>query len=1041
MRNIYSFLLSACLLSGHAAFSQSPGYITSPAGGNGVTPLNPDGNAFTSATTSGFTTNDITQSEIPYKIIKPFITEPTGDLLRGPATKYSDIVRNVDSSGFYVYSDGTNLMFRIRIGNFVSGSKGYSALIDADSKFGASGPNADTNYKARTTGSNGNPGFEYEVVLESNFDVAIYDIEGWDGVGPKTAIHTYGITTNSQISVALSTVSGDPDYFYDFYVPIAGFNGTIPITATTPLRMVATTVMAPQGAVGGPKSDIYGLTDADYMKGWETEVGGMPSFTANDVKSSGSGVGAYCTAAPVMSTTVLAGSNINVSGTWASADASKPGTAKIYIYRNSVLVDSVAGVTSTWNKILMATTLAAGDVLYAKAKATGESMCLQSNNVIVSACSTYPSSPTVTCFSNRGFSGVYTTGDSVQLYTVTANTVNNGLTIFSGNGTGQYPVKHTTPPVWYYDDANSQSGDPCGGGAQDVSDGVYAVTQSVTGNSCPSEPTFICVGLTQTATPTFSDTLYNGGSIVQGKTVANAVVRLYKNGVSRGAVTADASGNFSFTGLGLVTGDVMHLYAQSPALCVSNVTSKTVKCYTSVPIINTGSLGTLMAGATTITGTSSEYGGTVYLYEGGARVAYTTVSGTGTWSFTRTVVASTSYTVKQLSTSCTDTSAASAAALGAGTTSTCPTLGAASYSSASPTISGSIAAFTGTIRVYQDSVQIGSTSISAATSWSIPVNTLYSNKIYPGATIYATAQTTGAFESVGCPSTATTTCTTPTTPSFSNTTQNIGTGQTVNYTITNADVNRLYTIVDASNLTTTYGVTQKATGTSLVLSSRAFNSPGSYSVKLQGLSTESSTCNCTTSSASIVVTGTPLPLTLLSFSGGYEAKATHLSWTTINEKMVDYFILERSADGQNYAGLGRVSAMGNTQSAGKYNYMDEQPLDKAYYRLQIVDKDRSKQYSNAVVLSRSVTTITTASIMPNPFRDEIAVAVALEAEANIDFHIMDITGRIVKNGSYAGSKGLNSFRVSRLESLQSGIYVIQLLSNNKVIGRQRIEKD
>ena len=1039
MRKFYSFLFAAFIIS-HAALSQSPGYITSPAGGNGATPLNPDGNAFTSATTSGFTTNDITQSEIPYKIIKPFITEPTGDLLRGPATRYSDIVRNVDSSGFYVYSDGTNLMFRIRIGNFVSGSKGYSALIDADSKFGGSGPNADTNFKARTTGSNGNPGFEYEVVLESNFDVAIYDIEGWDGVGPKTAIHTYGITTNSQISVALSTVSGDPDYFYDFYVPIAGFNGSIPITATTPLRMVATTVMAPQGAVGGPKSDIYGLTDADYMKGWETEIAGMPSFTPNDVKSTGTGVGAYCTAAPVMSTTVLAGSNINVSGTWASADASKPGTAKIYIYRNSVLVDSVAGVTSTWNKILTATTLAAGDVLYAKAKATGESMCLQSNNVIVSACSTYPSSPTVTCFSNRGFSGVYTTGDSVQIYTVTASTANNGLAIFSGNGTGQYPVKHTAPPVWYYDDANSQSGDPCGGGAQDVSDGVYAVTQSVTGNTCPSEPTFICVGLTQSATPTFSDTLYNGGSIVQGKTVGNAVVRLYKNGVSRGAVTADASGNFSFTGLGLVTGDVMHLYAQSSGLCVSNVASKTVKCFTSVPIITTGSLGTLMAGATTIAGTSSEYGGTVYLYEGAARVASATVSGTGTWSFTRTVVASTSYTVKQLSTTCTDTSAASTAALGAAATSTCPTLGAASYSSASPTISGSIPTFTGTIRVYQDSVQIGSTSITAATSWSIPVNTLYSNKIYPGAVIYATGQTTGAFESIGCPSTATTTCTTPTTPSYSSTTQNISTGQTVNYTITNADVNRLYTIVDSSNTTITYSVTQKAAGTSVVLTSRVFNSPGSYGIKLQGLSTESSTCNCTSTSASIMVTGTPLPLNLLSFSGVYDATKARLTWNTSNELMVDYFILERSADGQNYVALGKVPASGATQSPNEYHYTDDRPLDRAYYRLSIIDNDGSRQYSNAIVLSRSGLTVATASITPNPFRDEITVAAPLEAAASISCYITDIAGKTVMQGSYAGKKGLNIFKLSALESLQPGLYMIQLFSNNKVMGQQRLEK-
>ena len=31
------------------------------------------------------------------------------------------------------------------------------------------------------------------------------------------------------------------------------------INANTPLRMIATTVMAPQSAIGGPRSDIYGM--------------------------------------------------------------------------------------------------------------------------------------------------------------------------------------------------------------------------------------------------------------------------------------------------------------------------------------------------------------------------------------------------------------------------------------------------------------------------------------------------------------------------------------------------------------------------------------------------------------------------------------------------------------------------------------------------------------------------------------------------------------------------------------------------------------
>lgn len=45
--------------------AQSPGIIVRPAAGIGVTPLNPNGDGFSSSTTSGFVNSDITESEIP----------------------------------------------------------------------------------------------------------------------------------------------------------------------------------------------------------------------------------------------------------------------------------------------------------------------------------------------------------------------------------------------------------------------------------------------------------------------------------------------------------------------------------------------------------------------------------------------------------------------------------------------------------------------------------------------------------------------------------------------------------------------------------------------------------------------------------------------------------------------------------------------------------------------------------------------------------------------------------------------------------------
>src|SRR6478672_5781411 len=106
--------------------AQTPGIIVRPAGTAGPATLDPNGDGYTSTGAAGFGNSDISNSEIAYKVVAPVAAEPTGDLLRGPSGAFSDIVKTLDGSGFYLFSDGTNLLCRLRIGGIVSGSKGYS---------------------------------------------------------------------------------------------------------------------------------------------------------------------------------------------------------------------------------------------------------------------------------------------------------------------------------------------------------------------------------------------------------------------------------------------------------------------------------------------------------------------------------------------------------------------------------------------------------------------------------------------------------------------------------------------------------------------------------------------------------------------------------------------------------------------------------------------------------------------------------------------------------------------------------------------------
>jgi hypothetical protein len=211
------FLLTSLFFffAGATVYAQTPGMILKKATGVGAAVLDPDGDGYVSAKTNGvqigFTNppnNDVTQSEIPYAAI--VMPDPTSDLLSGPSCSYGDIV-GVDASGnnaVLTYYDGTNLLVRFRVSNYAKNSKGYTLLIDTDQKFGFTGPNADPNAKP------GNPGFEVEITLMTNFSVGVYKIDGAPSAG--TALSTYPYDTYCQKAVALTRACDDPDYFYDF---------------------------------------------------------------------------------------------------------------------------------------------------------------------------------------------------------------------------------------------------------------------------------------------------------------------------------------------------------------------------------------------------------------------------------------------------------------------------------------------------------------------------------------------------------------------------------------------------------------------------------------------------------------------------------------------------------------------------------------------------------------------------------------------------------------------------------------------------------
>ncbi len=671
--------------------------------------LNPDNAGGTNqnnyATASPYTSvwttsDDVTGSEIPYAAIPPYSSEPYADLRRGPDHLYSDFVPSGRASdlgaSYYMYYRSTAgreaLCFRLRVGSIIPGAKSYSILIDTDGKFGATGPNADHNYTAATTGVNGNPGFELEVDLftqtSGQTGIALYNVDGTSS--PVLVWSSNDYTQFSQVAIAGTNDNGDPDFYLDFFIPWNKVTGisSLGITNSTTLRFVPTTVMAPTTAIGGPKSDIYGLNDelyADANLEYETLLSAMPGFSISQLTSTSAGNipgtnnTQLCTAAPAVTSVTTTGGTNNkgvVTGNWSKLSISSVTSANITVYLNGSPLAGTASATSgsTWTyNIPAAVTLVTGDKITAQAQGSGENMCQISNTIVVSQCSNAAwtaanlvaplgdnSSNNYSCFlgtsptTTKGIGGANRNSSTWTVYVneafsgTTRNSISDQGTATFSNG-GNPTFTPGTTPYWLYSNG-------CAGGSN-MGAGIYSFWYQ-DANGCKSEITPVCVTGTGNAASQVAGTInvtpsVSPGIITTATTsvtvtgAAGSAISLYFNGevIASGTIpgsynsTTPVSGTIMFSGLSFQQNGIVSATSRiigstiSTSYCIAKSTAQTVApCVTPAPAITVSSSSGLLSIGNAITGTGP-VGATIRLYNAGNTLLATITAGAnGQWT-------------------------------------------------------------------------------------------------------------------------------------------------------------------------------------------------------------------------------------------------------------------------------------------------------------------------------------------------------------------------------------------------------------------------
>ncbi len=1037
------------------SFAQKAGFINRAATNAGAAVLDPNGDGYVSSGIAGFTTNDdVSTSEIIYNPIKAYSTEPTSDLRRGPNHSFSDFVPDASGNGVYFkFSAANNILFRMRLGKVIPGSKGYSILMDTDGKFGASGPNADPNFQPTTTGTNGNPGFEIEIVLETNFRIAIYNI---DGTSSPALITSY---TNwldmSQVSIAGTNDNGDPDFFIDFYIPFSALQAApFNLNATSSIRMSATTVMAPKPATGGPRSDIYGTATDSY----EDFINGQPACPI--FNTTYSCTTAMCTAAPTVNSPLSTGT-VNISGTWTkSALPGAASSATITVYKNGLFLATVVPDVSTggtWQ--LNSIALVSNDIITAKAQASGESMCLTSNAVKASFCSgtNIPATPQLDCYDgSKGITGTnLSTGWTVHVNNLTRNINDNNVT----NSTGLFGANTGMSPY-----LNWQFSGGCSSGAP-LESGSYKIYYTNNVSGCTSAPAYFCRegnGPNQLAPTTAlvitspANSIYTTATkTITGTATTGSILYLYVDTALVQTVTATAGG-FSFTNLTLLVGQRLFIVKELNAVtigaseCATQTAVFTVSCNTAPPVIDADNNDQIAVGSV-ITGTSTEaVGSTIRVFISTntlTPVSTTTVTAGGVWSTTPYVAVAGFYYATAQNGTC-GVSQNSGTVRAATTTPASRCTGAtisgtpiaSNVGSISGTVNGSFT--TTSVKLYLDGQLVDSTATTTSAWGPITVNTTAANTLYPGGVLTIGIKETNKFEIRCATPSVTITCTpTPTAPIFTpSTTQTISTGQTVTYTISNAVIGTFYAISDAtSGESRGKGIWSTVNG-NLNITTNPFNAPGTYSNVITSSSLSGVTmCSAKSSAASVQSNGL-LAVNLLNFSGARAGTGILLKWTVTNEDKLSRYEIERSGNGFSFNKIGEQQAGNINNIERTYSYTDSKPLTKNnYYRLKIVDTDGTFTYSKLVMFSNSSSSMIVNNPIPNPFKESFKLNVDLATGTLLNISLADGTGRTVYTDKVAGKQGTNLIEFNNLGKLESGVYFLVIKTTDASV-QQKVLK-
>jgi hypothetical protein len=177
----------------------------------------------------------------------------------------------------------------------------------------------------------------------------------------------------------------------------------------------------------------------------------------------------------------------------------------------------------------------------------------------------------------------------------------------------------------------------------------------------------------------------------------------------------------------------------------------------------------------------------------------------------------------------------------------------------------------------------------------------------------------------------------------------------------------------------------------------------------------------------VFVPNAALPVSGLTLTGTSKGNAVVLQYKALNERDMQVYEIERSADGTVFTKLGEQQPVNGNAASNRYNYNDNNPLAGVnYYRIKGISINGQLQYSNVITI-KAGSIVPTVTVAPNPIANKVLNLKLLQLnKGNYRITVTDVAGRTIFSKEMLYDGIISGFRTSLPVTIKPGNYYVRL---------------